>query len=71
MNTKISMFLICVEAIIYLLLYNLHDCTFKIELFMKINKGFSAVNYFPKNFHITRYSIGFLKIESYQQLHVL
>ena len=29
MNAKISEFVICVEAIIYLLLYNLHDCTFK------------------------------------------
>ena len=29
MNVKISVFIICVEAIIYLLLYNLHDCTFK------------------------------------------
>ena len=29
MNTKISVFVICVEAIIYLLLHNLHDCTFK------------------------------------------
>ena len=28
MNAKISVFVICVEAIIYLLLYNLHDCTF-------------------------------------------
>ena len=28
MNAKISVFLICVKAIIYLLLYNLHDCTF-------------------------------------------
>ena len=24
-----SLFVICVETIIYLLLYNLHDCTFK------------------------------------------
>ena len=31
-NAKISVFLICVEAIIYLLLYNLHDCTFKFSL---------------------------------------
>ena len=30
MNAEISVFVICVEAIIYLLLYNLHDCTFKI-----------------------------------------
>ena len=29
MNAKISVFVICVEAIIYLLLCNLHDCTFK------------------------------------------
>ena len=29
MNTKIPVFIICGEAIIYLLLYNLHDCTFK------------------------------------------
>ena len=28
MNAKISVFVICVEPIIYLLLYNLHDCTF-------------------------------------------
>ena len=29
MNAKIPVFVICVEAIIYLLSYNLHDCTFK------------------------------------------
>ena len=28
MNAKISVFVVCVEAIIYLLLYNLLDCTF-------------------------------------------
>ena len=28
MNAKISAFVICVEVIIYLLLDNLHDCTF-------------------------------------------
>ena len=28
-NAKNSVFVICVEAIIYLLLYNLSDCTFK------------------------------------------
>ena len=28
MNAKISEFVICVEAIIYLLLYNLLDCNF-------------------------------------------
>ena len=29
MNAEISVFVIFVEAIIYLLLHNLHDCTFK------------------------------------------
>ena len=29
-NAKFSVFVICVKAVIYLLLYNLHDCTFKI-----------------------------------------
>ena len=29
MNANISAFFICLEAIIYLLLRNLHDCTFK------------------------------------------
>ena len=29
MNAKVSLFVICVEAIIYLLLYNLQDFTFK------------------------------------------
>ena len=28
MNVKISVLVICFEAIIYLLLYNLHDCIF-------------------------------------------
>ena len=30
MNAKISLFVISVEVIIYLLLYNLHDRTFKV-----------------------------------------
>ena len=29
MNAKISVFVYCVKAIIYLLLYNLHDCSFE------------------------------------------
>ena len=31
MNAKISVFVICVEAIIYFLLYNLYDCTFNLR----------------------------------------
>ena len=30
MNAKISLLAICVEGVIYLLLYTLHDCTFNI-----------------------------------------
>ena len=33
MNVKISVFVNCVEAIIYLLLYDLHDCTFNALIF--------------------------------------
>ena len=33
MNAKISVFVIFVEAIIYLLLYHLHDCIFKDNIF--------------------------------------
>ena len=29
MNAKISVFIICAEVIIYLVLYSLDDCTFK------------------------------------------
>ena len=31
MNAKISIFVICAQAIIYLLLHHLHDCTFEIR----------------------------------------
>ena len=45
MNAKISVFFICVEAIIYLLLYNLHVSTFK-STNLSIFKN-TAIN--PKN----------------------
>ena len=32
MNAKISVFVICIEVIIYLLLYNLPDCTLLLVL---------------------------------------
>ena len=35
MNAKMSVLVICVEAIMYLLLYNLHDCTFQ-QFFISI-----------------------------------
>ena len=35
MNGKVSVFVICVESIIYLLFYSLHDCTFNFILFVR------------------------------------
>ena len=46
MNAKTSVFVVCVEAIVYLLVYNFHDCTIN-------HDGF--VSYFMKN------TISFLK----------
>ena len=42
MNAKISVFVICVELIIYLLLYNLHDCTFKFKYYAYLSLQSSA-----------------------------
>ena len=45
MNAKISMFFICIEAIVYLLLYNLHDCTFNfIKFETRFNQAIHTVN---------------------------
>ena len=44
MNVKISVFIICAEAIIYLLLYNLHDSTFKTLL---VSNDKNAATVFP------------------------
>ena len=32
-NAKISVFVVCVEAIVYLLLYKLHGCTFNVYIY--------------------------------------
>ena len=45
MNAKISVFTICVEVIVYLLLHNLHDCTFKEEkYFVYPQVGYELAN---------------------------
>ena len=44
MNAKISVFVICVEVIICLLLHNLHDCTFK-GTFIKTSVGLSKTSF--------------------------
>ena len=36
MKARISVFVICVKAIIYMLLYDLHDCTFNFEKLAKL-----------------------------------
>ena len=42
MNSKISVFVICVEATIYLLLYNLHDYIFK---FKRVDEEDDDINF--------------------------
>ena len=45
MNGKVSVFVICVKAIIFLLLYNLHDCTFElIGVHFKVTNIFTEVS---------------------------
>ena len=44
MNAKISVFVICVEVIIYLLSYNLHDCIFNDLLALRNRLHPSTVN---------------------------
>ena len=45
MNAKISVFVICVEGILYLSLYNLHDCIFKI---WKVARCSNSKSFFGK-----------------------
>ena len=45
MNVKISVFVICVEAIIYSLLNNLYDCTFKITDFNNLQHDIKKVTF--------------------------
>ena len=50
MNAKISVFVICFEAIVYVLLYNLHDCTFKIPggIYITLIKSWLMVSFSSK-----------------------
>ena len=41
MNAKTSVFVICIEAIIHLLLYNWHDCTFKVVSLISVTKSYN------------------------------
>ena len=46
MNAKMSVFVICVETIVYLLLYNLRDFIFKVFLKVVLRPGSSNEFYF-------------------------
>ena len=70
MNAKISVFVIFVEVIIYLLLYNLHDCAYNEHLFTAASTwNISFYNktqnhYYIFNDHLTFYkSVSFLFIQ--------
>ena len=54
MNAKHSVFVIYAEAIIYLLLYNLHDCTFNTsrKLLENRNENFPVVHYFRRKLEL-------------------
>ena len=54
MNVKISVFVICVKAIIYLSLCKFHDCTFKYFYIKHTGKIFSNFShrFFTKKWHI-------------------
>ena len=61
MNAKISVLVIGVEAIIYLLLYNLHDCTFKKIDFEELKKLFNRRKKIPEVLKLQILSIFFAK----------
>ena len=57
MNAKISVFVICVEAIIYLLLYNLHDVPLRVtdvwfQDMLEIGCNYSILNHKRINYKI-------------------
>ena len=65
MNAKISIFVICVEAIRYLLLHNLLDCTFKknvdrVSRFLKYGKNHNIGFEMKEHLYIQYLSIRYL-----------
>ena len=53
MNPKISVFVICVEAIIYLL-YNFHDCTFNVFIDVTWIIYYGMIRMFTCGWHVKR-----------------
>ena len=54
---KISLCVICAKAIIYLSLYNLHDCTFKFEDYKNCLGNNEKVLRSQQSFRIERHNI--------------
>ena len=68
MNVKISLFIICVEVIIYLLLYNLHDCTFKSHSkFSFENKDFCEIAMSSEKDNILKFN-QYMKLDKMQNI---
>ena len=57
-NAKISVFVICVEETIYLLLYNLHDNTFKYCLKLLFSQKSCQIFDSPSNIYLLKVNIG-------------
>ena len=59
MNVEFSVSVICVEAIIYLLLYNLHDCNFNGQNSLSVTKAFCRCS-LNKNYEMGLARLSFL-----------
>ena len=68
MIRKISVLFICVEAIMYWLLYNLHDCTFSVFMSMRLFRSF-FVNFEQITQLVKEFSL--LTLTSYQVFNVI
>ena len=64
MNAKISMFVVCFEAITYLLLYNLHDCTFekRFGIWLLLTLYFLCLDFLSKFSWIRAFFIFFIEL---------
>ena len=77
MNAKVSLFVTCLEAIIHLLLYNLHDCTFNRPKFLLFINRFNVhvknqfrVKYQSQMFLITNFGNSSI-VKEYLRMRVL
>ena len=79
LNAKISVFFICAEAIIYLLLYNLHECNFNTLQFIVSSVNFVSIKIISIDLKVVifsrkwllRFGCLTLKIKEFDKLHTL